>query len=243
MIIVEKTVSVPEAANICGVTRSTINNWINTKKLYARRSGRNYSVPKKELLLFLKSAGRTIPPELKTHGIQKPVFKSFQHCWEYWADSDHGGQCKDCVVLNNRLRNCFTAKGSSRLYCTVGCSECRYYQDIYLPRIQFIDQIEFPAAVCHGLYFWGGNSKMAKVCEIPAGDFPGMGMERVIHPDSLEAVISNIKRLELEEPLPMTLDIFLKSASRQKIRATICLCPLSEPSGSFLMLLKPRGGK
>jgi len=49
----EKMLSVPETAVLCGVTRSTINNRINNKKLYAIRSGRNYAVPAKELLIFL----------------------------------------------------------------------------------------------------------------------------------------------------------------------------------------------
>jgi len=49
--------SVPETAALCGVTRSTINNWINNNKRTAIRSGRNYGVLEKELLFFLRSTG------------------------------------------------------------------------------------------------------------------------------------------------------------------------------------------
>ncbi len=70
----EKTVSVPGAATLIGITRSTVNHWINTKKLYAKRSGRNYSVPVKDLLLFLKSTGRKIHDELAGEDTQGPNF-------------------------------------------------------------------------------------------------------------------------------------------------------------------------
>lgn len=236
MIKAEKTVSVPKAAIFCGVTRSTINNWINSKKLYARRSGRNYLVPKKELLLFLRSTGKRIPPELGNDDFQEPVFKSLQPCWEYWKGSDHGDGCGDCVVSSNQLTPCFTAKESKRLHCPDGCEQCRYYRDIYLPRIDFIHQIELPAAVCKGLYFWGANNRLAEISRIPQKNFPGTGIESVIHPDSLEAVISNIKKMELGEPVPMTQSIFLKNKPSGKLRSTICMSPLNEPSGAFLIL-------
>lgn len=38
-------VSVPEAAALCGVSRSTVNNRIRAKRLFARRSGRSFSIP------------------------------------------------------------------------------------------------------------------------------------------------------------------------------------------------------
>ena len=141
MITEEKMVSVPQAATLCGVSRNTVNNWINAKRLQAVRSGRNYAVPVRELLICLKSRGREIPSELEGDDFQRPVFKGFRHCWEYWKDSYHGTVCKDCVVSSNQLDICFTARESSKLYCDVGCCKCHYYKEIYLPRIHFIYQI------------------------------------------------------------------------------------------------------
>jgi hypothetical protein len=96
---VEKTVSVPRAATLCGVNRATINNWIRDKKVYAFRSGRNYEVPEKELLLFLRSTGRPIPPGLRRDDLSGPTFKPLRFCWTYPKDAAHEGQCEGCVVF------------------------------------------------------------------------------------------------------------------------------------------------
>ena len=234
--------SVPETAALCGVTRSTINNWINDKKLTAIRSGRNYGVPEKELLIFLRATGKEIPSELQSDDLKGPLYKTFQYCWDYPKDSAHEARCKGCVVLDKKLDVCFTAKGSSKLDCTVACHECRYYQEIYLPRIQFIHQFDFPAAVCKGLSIWGANSKWAAINRISQHKFPGMGVERLVHPDSLEGVISTIRKMELGESLPMTFTIFMKSKKRGKQEANISFIPLNEPPGTFLFLAKVERG-
>lgn len=234
----EKTVSVPEAAALIGINRSTVNHWIKTKKLHTKRSGRNYSVPVKELLLFLKSTGRKIPSELESDDL-RPVFKSYRHCWNYWKDSDHGDRCNGCVAYDNKMEICFTAKNSSRLYCSIRCDECNYYQDIYLPRIQFIHQIDIPAAVCKGLFFWGVNSMWSKLCQVSQKDFPGTGIEHVIDQKSLGGVISDIKKIELGESVQLANKVFLKNEPEGKLAAIISFFPLNEPSGTFLMLAKP----
>ena len=234
--------SVPETAALCGVTRSTINNWINDKKLTAIRSGRNYGVPEKELLIFLRSTGKEIPSELQSDDLKGPLYKTFQYCWDYPKDSAHEERCKGCVVLDKKLDVCFTAKASSKLDCTVECSECHYYQEIYLPRIQFIHQLDLPAAVCKGLFFWGANSKWAEINRISQNNFPGMGVERLVHPDALEGVISTIRKMELGESLPMTFNILMKSKKRGKQEANISFIPLNEPPGTFLFLAKVEKG-
>ena len=239
MVTEEKTVSVPEAAALIGITRSTVNHWINTKKLYAKRSGRNYSVPVKELLLFLKSTGRKIPSELESDD-SVPVFKAYQHCWNYLKDSDHGNGCNGCVVSENQMDNCFTAKNSNRLHCSVRCNECAYYQNLYFPKIQFIHQIDFPAAVCKGLFFWGVNSRWSKICSVPQKDFPGTGIEHVFDPVSLGEMISDIKKIELGESVQPANMGFLKNESEAKLEAIVSFFPLNEPPGTFLMLAKPQ---
>ena len=234
--------SVPETAALCGVTRSTINNWINNKKLTAIRSGRNYGVPEKELLIFLRSTGKEIPSELQSDDLKGPLYKTFQYCWDYPKDSAHEARCKGCVVLDKKLDVCFTAKGSSKLDCTVACCECHYYQEIYLPRIQFIHQLDFPAAVCKGLFFWGANSRWAAINRIHQKKFPGMGIERLIHPDSLELAIHEIRKMALGELPSKAFNVFFKSETKGKKEANISVFPLNEPPGTFLFLAKV-GGK
>ncbi len=233
---VEETVSVPEAASLCGVNRATINNWINKKKLYAIRKDRNYAVPLKELLLFLKSTGREIPDELQNKDTVEPLFKAFQYCWNYLHGKPHQRRCGGCVVREKELDVCFEAKVSSHLGCPEECCSCLYYKDILYPRFQFIDQLDVPAAVCGGLSIWGANRRFADLCGVSKNNLPGMGLENVIHTDSLESVIHEIKKLELGDPPPMIFDTAFKGGVNQAVYRKISLIPLNQPSGTFLFL-------
>ena len=109
-----------------------------------------------------------------------------------------------------------------------------------LSRIQFIHQFEFPAAVCKGLFFWGVNNFWSKICQVPQKDFPGTGIECVIDHESLEEVISLIKKLELGEPVQPANSIYLKTENEGKFKVIVSFIPLNEPQGTFLMLAKPK---
>ena len=238
MLVEEKTVSVPEAASLIGITRSTVNHWIKTGKLHAQRLGRNYAVPVKELLLFLKSTGRRIPPELESEN-SGPSFRVYRHCWSCWAEKSHGLRCDGCIVHTNRIEICFAAKDSSRLHCTTMCYECAYYQDIYLPRIQFVHQVRVPAAVCRGLYFWGVSNLWSQLCQVPLKDFPGAGIESAFAQESLEAAITSVRELELGEPVQSIEGIHLKTKHGGRLAVAVSPYPLDEPSGTFLLLARP----
>ena len=59
----KKTLSVSQAAALCGVGRTTVGYWIRSKKLQAHRVVRNYSILVEDLLFFLKSSGQKTPLE------------------------------------------------------------------------------------------------------------------------------------------------------------------------------------
>lgn len=230
----EKKISVTEAAKLCNVARSTINYWIRTKRIQADRSGKKYTIPVNELLLMLKSKGKPLPEALKDIETQEPVFRRMIPCWKFWKDTRHGLKCKDCVVSENELLTCFSAKESSKFGCRNECANCQYYQEIYLPRIRFLYQIGYPAAVIKDLQFWGCNHKWAELCGVSTNELPGMGIEQVIHTDSLEKMISNIKKINLGEPVSVSIDIFLKNRLRGKIVASVSFMPLIEPVGVLI---------
>jgi excisionase family DNA binding protein len=235
-----KTLSVAQTAALCGVGRSTVGYWIRSKRLGADRTGRNYSIPCGELLFFLKSTGRNIPDNLADENILGPCFRTFQNCWHYWKDNAQGRHCERCAVLVNRLEVCFTAKKIGVLNCPGSCHGCRYYTEIYLPRIQFVHQIELPAAVCKGFEVWGGNRRWAELCEVEERDLPGTGIEQVVHPDSIETVISSMKKRALGDPsVPRTYSIFLRSSQNGRLRVRISVYLLREPVGSYLVLAEP----
>jgi len=239
----QKSLTVTQVAGLCGVGRTTIGYWIRSKKLRASRVGRNYSISVEELLFFLKSTGQKIPHELAEENLRGPFFRGFQNCWLFWQGTECGRNCKDCVTFKNNLNVCFNARDRVSPDCPTECYECQYYQEIYLPRIQFIYQINLPAAVYADFCLWGGNRKWADLCGIREKDLIGMGIERVVHPDSLETMISEVKRRALGNPdISRTHTLFLKNKLNGKLRVRNSVYPLSDPVGTFLSLVEPEDG-
>src|SRR5210317_2390825 len=157
-----KTLSVARAAALCGVGRTTVGYWIRSKKLYARRLGRNYTIPVEDLLFFLQNSNQRVPSELYHEKSSGPIFKRFQNCWQYWQGSTRARRCDDCVAFKKKLHACFTAKDSGLLRCSK-CDQCRYYLETFYSRIQFIHQINMPAAVVKDFHLWGGNVHCAEL--------------------------------------------------------------------------------
>lgn len=237
MAVPKDSLSVAQTAALCSVGRSTVGYWIRSTRLRANRKGKNYSIPREELLYFLKSTGRKIPDDIPGKNFRGPYFRAVQNCWHYWQDSAHGRHCKNCAVFVNQVEVCFTAKEISSLNCSGSCYECRYYTEIYLPRIQFVHQIDLPAAVYKGFELWGGNRAWAELCEVEEKDLPGMGIEQVVHPDSIEMVISFVKKRALGNPsVPRTYTMFLKSSQNVRLSVRISVYPLNEPAGTYLIL-------
>ncbi len=237
----EKTISTQEAAKLCSVSRGTINYWIQNKKLYAKRIGRNYSIPVKDLLQFLKSTGQQIPAELVDGNPQHTSFGTVQPCWKYSKESIHGQNCMDCIVFNNHLNICFISKNSNFNRCGESCNECQYYRETYLPRIQFIHQFDLAAAVYKDFVFWGGNKKFTELFEVQEKDLIGMGIERVVHPESIETMMNNAKKRAMGDPeVPRVYSIFVKNRQSGKIKIRFGVCPLNEPSGASFIFAESK---
>jgi len=235
----QKTLSVSKAATLCGVGRTTVGYWIRSKKIHATRPGRNYTIAVEDLLYFLKTSGQDIPAELLEKNQRGPIFKSFQTCWQYWNGCEHGLKCQGCIAFKNQLQACFTVKDSGLLGCS-DCNTCRYYVETFLNRIQFVHQIEHPAAVFKDLYLWGGNSSCAEICGVPQKELVGMGIEKIVHTDSLPKVIQAIRKLTLGEPEvkeDCVISIKNDRNSPKKIRVSLYL--LREPVNAFLVLAAP----
>jgi excisionase family DNA binding protein len=233
----QQTLSVSQAAALCGVNRNTIGAWIRSGKIRAARIGRNYAIPVEELIFFLKSTDQKIPEALGGDRLTGPSFRAIQNCWQYFRGKVSKKDCENCTVYKNRLTVCFTGKDSNALVCNGLCFECQYYKDTYFSRIQFIEQIDFPAAVYKDLYFWGGNKHWAALCAVSQKDLVGMGIENVYHPDSLGQVISSDKKRVLGNPqAPRFDDIYLQHGRHDKLKARIAFYPLFEPTGTWLLL-------
>lgn len=237
----QKSLSVSRTAALCGVGRTTVGYWIRSKKLHATRAGRNYLIAVDDLLFFLKANGQNIPSELLEENFSGPIFKSFQNCWQYWNGSEHGLNCQGCIAFKLQLQACFTVKDSRLLGCS-DCSACRYYIETYLQRIDFVHQIDLPAAVFKDLHLWGGNSHCAAICGIPQKDLVGLGIEKVVHADSLPKVIETIRKLGLGEPAGKEdCRISIKNDRPNPNQMRVSVIPLREPTMAFLVLGSPLG--
>ncbi len=235
-----KTLSVSQAAQHCGVGRTTVGYWIRSKKLTAHRVGRNYAIPVEDLLFFLKTSGQKIPHELMRNNADGPIFRSFQPCWQYWDTARRKSACRDCLVLKNQVTACFTLKPHLEAECS-NCGNCPYYLETFFPRIQFVHQIHMPAAVYKDLYLWGANSLCADLCQMKPEELVGVGIEKIVHPRSLAAVIATARKRalgDLSQPTHCTL--FINRAGKGEQRLCVSIHPLKEPQGAFLVLAEPR---
>ena len=239
MSVLSKTLSVSKAAALCGVGRTTVGYWIRTKKLYARRVGRNYKIPVQDLLFFLESSGQQVPVELSHQKAIRPIFRSFQNCWQHWDGSSHARNCGGCIAFKNELQACFSAKDSGLLNCSE-CYQCSYYLETIYPRIQFIHQINMPAAVIKDFHLWGGNAHCAELCGVQPIDLVGMAIEKIVHASSLAKIIGAIRKMmlgDLAVENSCRISVHNSREGRRKIQVSVY--PLREPEGVFLVLGVP----
>ena len=239
MSVLSKTLSVSKAAALCGVGRTTVGYWIRTKKLYARRVGRNYTIPVEDLLFFLESSGQQVPVELSHQKANRPIFRSFQNCWQHWDGSGHARNCGECIAFKNQLQACFSARDSGLLRCSE-CYQCSYYLETIYPRIQFIHQINMPAAVIKNFHLWGGNAHCAELCEVQPRDLVGMAIEKIVHASSLAKIIGAIRKMMLGNLAfenSCRISVHNSREGRRKIQVSVY--PLREPEGVFLVLGMP----
>ncbi len=239
----ENLLSVSQVASLCGVGHSTVGYWIRENKLKAFRVGKQYSIPVKQLRLYLRSKGQEIPDALSGVDAQLPDTSAFPNCWQYFRGTADPHGCNNCFVFKNRVKICFTGKGTSSPECPIDCPHCRYYVETYLPKIQFIHRMSSPAAISKGFYLWGGNNLWAKLCGVDEKDLPGMGIEKIFHPDSLEMIIADIKKRTLGDPsLNTSYRTFFKNSEKGKIAVHISVYGLNDPSEALLFLAEPENG-
>ena len=236
-----KTLSVSKAAALCGVGRTTVGYWIRSKKLYARRIGRNYTIPVEDLLFFLQKSGQRVPAELSHQNIYKPIFRSFQNCWQHWYGNAHARNCTNCIAFENQQHACFTLIDSGLLRCS-GCYQCPYYLETIYPRIQFVHQIITPAAVFKDFHLWGGNAHCAELCEVHPKDLVGMGIEKIVHDSSLAKIIEAIRKMMLGNlAFEKSCHISVHNSYKGRREIQVSVYPLQEPENVFLVLGVPDG--
>ncbi len=239
-----ESLSVQQVASLCGVNRNTVGYWCRSGKIHTQREGNKYVIPVKDLTLFLESTGRRVPQELYQENPMERVFKTVMACWEYNEGTPHGNECKDCRIFHNRLSNCFIMRGLSASKCPQDCNKCEYFHKTHLPRIQMVHQIAAPAFVYGDFHFLGGNSAGAELCGIHVEEIIGMGVEELVHRDSLASLLHEFRKMGLKGHEPSgPFPIYLKNRNQERIEVEALFYPLHEPEGAWLVLASKRERK
>lgn len=234
-----QSLSVMDIAQTCGVARSTVSYWIAKKALPAHRLRNRHMVSVDDLVLFLKSEGRPIPQILLEQvGSMSPLpFRPFKRCWEYWENDSRGKKCLQCNVFTHQIDQCFTAQDTHGRHCPVNCHECHYFGEYYGPRMAFIHQIEKPAAVYKDLYLWSGNKAWADLCGVDVEKLIGIGIEELVHHESLGTFISyNKRKIQGDSTVPDRFQVSFGEKTRDRIKVYLAITPLKSPSGALLAM-------
>lgn len=226
--------SILNISEICDVARSTVSYWIARKGLSAHRSGNKFMVAVDDLVVFLESTGRSVPEGLVgcDGGVFPHTFRPFVNCWEYWKKDSHGENCENCLVFKYHIAECFTVK-NSRNECPTECPKCQYYYEHYARYTAFIHQMSMPAAVFKDMYIWTGNRAWAELCGVEADSLIGLGIEEIVHPESIRNIINFNKRIKQEENAEFIKStIYFEDQQGKKISARLTITPLTKPEGA-----------
>ncbi len=230
-----RMLSVLDISQICDVARSTASYWITNKGLSAQRSGNKFLVCIKDLIFFLETIGRPVPQTLLENngGVSSYPFKTFRNCWEYWQNDRHGENCVSCSVCNYQVSECFTLK-TNKKKCSVNCSVCRYYYEHYTQYTAFIHQLPMPAAVLKDMYIWSGNSAWSELCGIDMERLIGIGIEEIVHPESIKTIINFNKKIKQEENREFFKSrIFFEGSNGKKVEVVLGMACLNQPRGAY----------
>ena len=231
--------SVLNISELCDVARSTASYWITRKGLPARRSGNKFWVSIEDLILFLESSGRPVPQTLVEGigGVHSHPFKSYQTCWNYWQKGRHSENCDNCEVFRFRISECFTLRDNRRK-CSVCCSSCQYYFEHYTQYTSFIHQMSMPAAVLKDMYIWSGNRAWADLCGIDIDSQIGMGIEEIIHPESIKIIINFNKKIHRGDNNGfLRSDVYFENQGGEKILVNLAMSSLKQPEGAYFAVV------
>jgi len=101
----------------------------------------------------------------------------------------------------------------------------------------FIHQIEKPAAVYKDLYLWSGNKAWADLCGVDVEKLIGIGIEELVHHESLGTFISyNKRKIQGDSTVPDRFQVSFGEKTRDRIKVYLAITPLKSPSGALLAM-------
>ena len=131
-------ISVNQAAKLCNVTRFTIRNWADQKKIQvSRTAGGHRRVLKSDLLRMIEESGL---------GNYAAETAPSLHCWEYARlKRSKGHDCEKCLVYKNKLNKCFLAVhrfGGDGKHCSGDCATCPYLLTYFPDEVKNVKKLQ-----------------------------------------------------------------------------------------------------
>ncbi|MEI7752225.1 MAG: excisionase family DNA-binding protein [Candidatus Omnitrophota bacterium] len=112
-------ITTTEFARVCNVTRLTVINWVNKKKIRSVQTmGGHRRIPLMELLSFLEST---------MTGMRNA--KKSRYCWEHAKKLGKEKKCKTCALRGSPFHYCSVVAanlGKESIHCSGNCSTCDY---------------------------------------------------------------------------------------------------------------------
>jgi excisionase family DNA binding protein len=119
-------VTTSEFAKVCNLSRFTVINWVNQRKIRSVKTlGKHRRIPLSELLTFLESRSVDLSTEKKTQGHD-------DYCWECALKQKNADKCKTCALYGSQFHYCAvlaTSLGKEKIQCAGDCLSCHYWNE------------------------------------------------------------------------------------------------------------------
>ena len=95
-----------------------------------------------------------------------------------------------------------------------------------------------PAAVLKDMYIWSGNRAWADLCGVDIDDLIGMGIEEIIHPESIKIIINFNKKIQHGDNAGfLKSDVFFENQNGEKIKVNLAMASLKQPDGAYFAIV------
>ena len=109
----------------------------------------------------------------------------------------------------------------------------------YWPSVQMVNFFEYPAGICKDFYLLGANRQFAQMCGLAEEQLVGLGMENIVHHDSIGELIGFLRAKALGDATSDARMFYLSNPNKDKIKAKLFVFPLKQITGSLVLLAEP----
>ena len=98
--------------------------------------------------------------------------------------------------------------------------------------------MSMPAAVLKDMYIWSGNQAWADLCGVDIDSLIGMGIEEIIHPESIKIIINFNKKIQRGDNTGfLRSDVFFENQGGEKVMVNLAMASLKQPDGAYFAVI------